>query len=96
MTNIEGEHRRQRRQENLCRSPYSHIEGGPWKGGEEFDDDDNICYEMMIYDRDDDDDCMVMILMVMIMYIPLTHILRAEGGPWLGFHDDETRFVRRR
>ena len=48
MTNIEGEHRRQRRQENLCRSPYSHIEGGPWKGGEEFDDDDNICYEMMI------------------------------------------------
>ena len=29
MTNIEGEHWRQRRQEDLCRSPYTHIEGGP-------------------------------------------------------------------
>ena len=93
MTNIEGEHWRQRRQEDLCRSPYTHIEGGPWQGGEEFDDDDNICYEMMIYDRDEDDcngddfdgdD-----------NVDPSHP-HTEGGPSLEFHDDETRFVRRR
>ena len=83
MTNIEGEHRRQRRQENLCRSPYSHIEGGPWKGGEEFDDDDNTCYEMMIYDPVDDD-CNGDDFDGLDPSHP--HI---EGGPRFGFHDDE-------
>ena len=50
-------------------------------------------YEMMIYERDDDD-CNGDVFDGDDNVDP-SHP-HTEGGPSLGFHDDETRFVRRR